>query len=81
MQILLSENELYKLHQRSRWDDERGDWTIPLSTFNPKTKDRNCPSINAKGRVEQSKDERTLQIQDNFEDDSQFRKQGNFKNG
>jgi len=37
MQILLSENELYKLHQRSRWDDERGDWTIPLFTFNPKT--------------------------------------------
>ena len=52
MQILLSENELYKLHQRSRWDDERGDWTIPLFTFNPKTKDLNFPSINAKGRVE-----------------------------
>jgi hypothetical protein len=26
MGILLSEHELYKLHQRSKWDGERGDW-------------------------------------------------------
>lgn len=39
MGILLNENELYKLHQRSKWDDERGDWYIPLFTFNPKQKD------------------------------------------
>ena len=48
MGILLSENELYKLHQKSKWDDERGDWTIPLFTFNPKAKDISFPTINAK---------------------------------
>ena len=26
MGILLSEHELYKLHQKSKWEDERGDW-------------------------------------------------------
>ena len=48
MSILLSENELYKLHQRSKWDEEKGDWTVPLFTFNPKNKDIQFPSINAK---------------------------------
>ena len=48
MSILLSENELYKLHQRSKWDDEKGDWSIPHFTFNAKTKDISFPTINAK---------------------------------
>jgi hypothetical protein len=52
MGILLSENELYKLHQKSKWDDERGDWSIPLFTFNPKAKDISFPTINAKQRVD-----------------------------
>ena len=81
MGILLSENELYKLHQRSKWDDERGDWTIPLFTFNPKSKDISFPSINAKSRVDQAKDERELTIvgpEVNDYDDQQFRQPGNF---
>ena len=73
MNILFSENELYKLHNKSKWDDERGDWTIPLFTFNPKNKDIAFPSIHAKSRVEQAKEERELNIQDVVEDD-QFRK-------
>ena len=48
MSILLSENELYKLHQKSKWDDEKGDWAIPQFAFNPKSKDISFPSINAK---------------------------------
>jgi len=48
MSILLSENELYKLHQRSKWDDEKNDWYIPNFTFNPKSKDLAFPTINAK---------------------------------
>jgi len=83
MGILLSENELYKLHQRSKWDDERGDWNIPLFTFNPKAKDISFPTINAKQRVDQIKDERVIDIQDAGEEedrnnDSDFRKAGNF---
>lgn len=78
MSILLSENELYKLHQRSKWDDEKGDWTIPMFTFNLKNKDISFPSINAKQRVEQAKDERELNIQEDLMGDDQFRKNGNF---
>ena len=78
MNILLSENELYKLHQRSKWDDEKGDWTIPMFTFNLKNKDISFPSINAKARVEQAKDERELDIQEDAFGDDQFRKNGNF---
>lgn len=81
MNILFTENELYKLHNKSKWDEERGDWAIPLFTFNPKNKDISFPSINAKSRVEQSKDEREINIQEEEDDkvpDDQFRKQGNF---
>jgi hypothetical protein len=84
MGIMLSENELYKLHQRSKWDDERGDWNIPLFTFNPKAKDISFPTINAKQRVDQAKEEREIKIQDpEYENDdrnneSEFRKAGNF---
>jgi len=60
MGILLSEHELYKLHQRSKWEDERGDWAIPLFTFNPKAKDISFPTINARARVDQAKEDREL---------------------
>ena len=60
MGILLNENELYKLHQRSKWDDEKGDWFIPYFTFNPKQKDIQFPTINAKQRVEQQKEDREI---------------------
>ena len=67
MGILLSENELYKLHQRSKWDDEKGDQSIPHFTFNPKTKDVAFPTINAKARNEQQKDDREIAIYENNE--------------
>ena len=52
MGILLSENELYKLHQKSKWDEEKGDWNVPMFTFNPKAKDISFPTINARARVD-----------------------------
>lgn len=85
LKILLSDNELYKLHQKSKWDDEKGDWHIPLFTFNAKNKDIAFPTINAKERVQQAKEERELEIQGDAnvpekmdQTQSQFRKQGNF---
>lgn len=86
MGILLSENELQKLHQRSKWDDERGEWSIPQFTFNHRTADIAFPTINAKQRVEQTKEERELRIKGDDDDDddittSQFRRKGNFNNG
>jgi len=60
MSILLSENEMYKLHQRAKWDDERGEWDVPYFTFNPKQKDIAFPSIGAKQRVEHQMGERDI---------------------
>lgn len=88
MGILLSEHELYKLHQKSKWLDEKGDWDIPMFTFNPKAKDISFPTINARARVDQAKEERELQLlgagDDGADDagrnaDSGFRQAGNFK--
>lgn len=35
--ILLTDNELYKLNEKSKWDEEKGEWTIPLFTLNAKS--------------------------------------------
>ena len=59
---MLSDHELFKLHNKAKWDDEKLDWQIPLFTFNPKGKDISFPTINAKQRVDQIKDERELVI-------------------
>ena len=53
MGILLSEHELYKLHNKSKWDEEKGEWNVPHFTFNAKAGDIAFPSINAKARNEQ----------------------------
>jgi hypothetical protein len=79
MSILLSENELYKLHQRSKWDDEKGDWTIPHFTFNPKTKDVAFPTINAKARNEQQKDDREIAIYEHNDQNTSRKKTTNRK--
>jgi hypothetical protein len=52
MGILLSDNEIQKIHQRANFDDEKSDWIIPLFTFNHRTKDVAFPTINAKQRVD-----------------------------
>lgn len=83
MGILLSENELYKLHQRSKWDEEKGEWLIPHFTFNPKAGDIAFPSINAKQRNEQQKQDREITIKDdNIErrEKTSKKKGGNRKN-
>ena len=62
MSMMFSDNEIYKLHQRAKWDEEKADWTIPFFTFNPKEKVIAFPTINAKQRVEQMKEDRELNI-------------------
>ena len=51
VEIILSENELYKLKERAEWDDMRGQWYIPLFFLHPKTQQINFPTINQKQRV------------------------------
>lgn len=60
--ILLTDHELYKLNEKAKWDDERLEWNIPLFTLNTKTREIAFPTINAKQRVEQMKEDRDLII-------------------
>jgi len=57
---MLKENELYKLREKANWDENLKEWKIPLFIFNAKQGDIAFPTIGAKGRVEQSKEEREL---------------------
>lgn len=47
--IMLSKNEIYKIKDRSNWDDNRNDWKIPTFYFDLKDKNIAFPTINAKG--------------------------------
>jgi len=60
IQIMLSENELYKLRQKASWNEDKKKWSVPLFIFNAKQGDVAFPTINAGARVEQSKQERDL---------------------
>ena len=68
IQIMLSENELYKLRQKANWNDDTAQWSIPLFIFNAKQGDVAFPTINAKTRVEQSKEERELNFTNDHND-------------
>jgi len=48
----MTDNEMYKLNEKSKWDDEKMEWQIPLFTFNARSKEIAFPSINARQRVE-----------------------------
>jgi len=58
--IMLNEQDQYKLRQRSSWDEDTRDWTIPLFILNKIQDEVAFPTIGAKARVQQAKDERTL---------------------
>ena len=64
VQIMLNESDLYKLRQRSTWDEDTRDWSIPLFILSKIQDDAAFPTIGAKARVEQSRDERQLQFPD-----------------
>ena len=64
IEIMLSKGELYKLRQKANWNDDTQQWQIPLFIFNAKQGDVAFPTINAKTRVEQSKDDRELNFAD-----------------
>ena len=77
MGILLSEHELYKLHNKSKWDEEKGEWNVPHFTFNAKAGDIAFPSINAKARNEQQKQDREIAIQENNNTEMKNKKKKN----
>jgi hypothetical protein len=56
--IMLKESDLFKIRQKSVFDESRKEWTIPNFILTDKKSDVTLPTINAKQRVEQSKEER-----------------------
>ena len=58
--MMLSENEKYKLRSRAQWSDSLQDYTIPQFIFSPKESTISFPNLNKQSRVEQSKEERQL---------------------
>ena len=52
VQIMLNESDLYKLRQRSTWDEDTRDWSIPLFILSKIQDDAAFPTIGAKARVE-----------------------------
>ena len=59
------------------WEEERKEWTIPSFILTDKRSDISFPAINAKARVEQMRDDRSVKFD---RDDSNSGDKGNFQN-
>lgn len=78
---MLKESDIYKIKQKSAWDENRKEWTVPAFILTDKKQDVSFPTINGKQRVEQVRDERSIQFDGQFSDSkSQGRQLGNFQN-
>jgi len=44
MNIMLNENEMYKIREKAQWDENRLDWKDPSLYFNSKDKDVQIPN-------------------------------------
>lgn len=62
---MLREHDLYKLRERAQWDEDTREWAVPLFMISQKQGDVAFPTIGAKARVEQAREEREIQIVDN----------------
>ena len=43
--IVLSNNELYRVKDKARWNEDKQDWKIPLFYFQGKDRDVSFPTI------------------------------------
>lgn len=57
---LLKESDIFKIKQRSSFDESRKEWTIPSFLLNDKKTDVSFPTINGKQRVDQMRDDRAI---------------------
>ena len=51
VQIMLNDSDQYKLKQRSTWDEDSREWSIPLFILNKMQDEVAFPTIGAKARV------------------------------
>ena len=57
---MLNESDQYKLRQRSTWDEDTREWKVPLFIFNKVQDEVAFPTLGAKARVQQARDDRHL---------------------
>lgn len=62
VQIMLNENDQYKLRERSTWDEDSREWTVPLFILHKMQDEVAFPTIGAKARVSQARDEREIEF-------------------
>ena len=60
---MLSDHEMAKITEKSRWDEGKSEWKVPY--FIVKDKEMALPTINAQARVKDAKDGRDIIIQEN----------------
>jgi len=51
VKIMLTENDQYKLRDKSTWDEDNRDWTVPLFILHKMQDEVAFPTIGAKARV------------------------------
>lgn len=74
---ILKDSDVFKIKSRSTYDEGRKEWSIPSFLLNDKKADVSFPTINARQRVDEMKEQRQLQFEDD-DSGSQGRKLGNF---
>jgi len=57
---MLKESDIFKIKQRSSWDESRKEWSVPSFILTDKKTDVSFPTISGKARVDQVKDERNI---------------------
>lgn len=60
--VMLKESDIYKIKQKSSWDENRKEWTVPNFLLTEKKQDVTFPTINGKQRTEQVREERHIQF-------------------
>ena len=52
VKMMLKESDLYKIKQKSAWDDDTKSWRIPVFTIGERKADVAFPTINGRQRAE-----------------------------
>lgn len=58
--MMLKDSDLFKIRQKSVFDEGKKEWTVPNFILTDKKTDITLPTINAKQRVEQTKEDRNV---------------------
>ena len=60
LNAMLKDSDLFKIRQRSSWNEETKEWSVPHFLLTDKKTDVAFPTINAKQRVDQVREDRSV---------------------